>query len=87
MENILKLHEAIAVVLLNKVNRTCSEQEIADEINERKLYTRKDGKPLPGYQVMQRTKLAKGQYHYLFDYQSPEKIALRNIYHNEENDR
>ena len=79
MDNLLKLHEAIAVILLNKVNRTASEQEIADEINKRKLYTRKDGKPLPAYQVMQRTKLAKGQYHHLFNYQTPEKISLRNI--------
>lgn len=75
----LKLHEAIAVVLLNKPNRTASEQEIANEINRRNLYQRKDGKPLPAYQVMQRTKLAKGQYHHLFDYQSKEKITLRNI--------
>ena len=79
MDNILKLHEAIAVVLLNRIDRTASEQEIADEINKRKLYIRKDGKPLPGYQVMQRTKLANGQYHHLFDYQSSEKITLRNF--------
>ncbi len=79
MNNLLKLHEAIAVVLLNKPNRTASEQEIADEINERKLYIRNDGKDLPAYQVMQRTKLAKGQYHQLFDYQSPDRITLRNI--------
>lgn len=75
----LKLHEAIAVVLLNKPNRTASEQEIADEINYRNLYQRKDEQPVPAYQIMQRTKLAKGQYHHLFDYQSTEKILLRNI--------
>jgi len=79
MGNILKLHEAIAVVLLNKPDRTASEQEIAYEINSRRLYTRRDGKDLPAYQVMQRTKLAGGRYHYLFDYQPSNKIALRNI--------
>jgi len=75
----MKLHEAIAVVLLNKPDRTASEQEIADEINSRRLYIRKDGQDLPAYQVMQRTKLAGGRYHYLFDYQSSSKISLRNI--------
>ncbi len=79
MNNLLKLHEAIAVVLLSKPGRAASEQEIADEINARKLYIRKDGKKLPTYQVMHRTKLAGGQYHHLFDYQSSSRIVLRNI--------
>ena len=34
---------------------------------------------LPAYQVMQRTKLAAGKYHYLFDYKSSNRIVLRNI--------
>ncbi|MEE4197351.1 MAG: hypothetical protein V2I54_06875 [Bacteroidales bacterium] len=75
----LKLHEAIAVVLLNKPNRTASEQEIADEINKRNLYQRRDGNPVPAYQIMQRTKLAKGLYHHLFDYQSKDRIVLKNL--------
>jgi hypothetical protein len=79
MGNLLKLHEAIAVVLINKPNRAASEQEIADEINRRKLYIRKDRQLLPGYQVMQRTKLANGHYHHLFDYVSSNRIVLKNI--------
>ena len=79
MKNLLYLHEAIAVVLINKPGRAASEQEIADEINQRKLYTRKDCKPLPAYQVRLRTKLAKGQYHNLFEYVSSGRIVLRNI--------
>jgi len=43
------------------------------------LDIRNDGKDLPAYQVMQRTKLANGQYHHLFDYQSPSRIVLRNM--------
>ena len=78
MRNILRLHEAIAVVLINKPGRAASEQEIADEINQRKLYNRKDGQPLPAYQVMQRTKLSNGQYHHLFEYVSSDQIVLRN---------
>ena len=74
MENLLKLHEVIAVVLLNKPDRTASEQEIADEIYAKKLYIRSDEKD---YQVMQRTKLAHGHYQHLSDYQSSKKITQR----------
>lgn len=77
MANLLKLHEAIAVVLLSKPRRTASTQKIADEINRRGLYKRKDGKPLPAYQVMMRTKLAKGQYHYLFQFRKPDEVILK----------
>lgn len=79
MVNILKLHEAISVVLLNKANRIATTQEISDEINQRGLYQRKDGEPLPPYQVMQRTKLSKGRYHHLFEWIAPDKVKLRNL--------
>jgi len=75
----LKLHEAIAVVLLGKENRTASIEEIANEINERELYERKDNEPLPAYQVMQRTKLSDGRYHHLFEYIEPNIVRLRNL--------
>ncbi|MCB2196048.1 MAG: hypothetical protein KQH79_09310 [Bacteroidetes bacterium] len=78
MNNFLKLHEAIAVVLLNKPNRTASEQEIADEINRRNLFKQNDGSPVPAHHIMLRTKLAKGQYQHLFNYQSPDRITLKN---------
>ena len=38
----LKLHEAIAVVLLNCEGRKATTNFIAQEINQRKLYIRKD---------------------------------------------
>ena len=57
--NLLKLHEAIAVVLMNKPGRAASEPEIADEINIRKLYTRNDSKPFPTYQIKLRTNSSK----------------------------
>lgn len=34
----LKLHEAIVVVLINRKTRVATTNEIADEINARKLY-------------------------------------------------
>lgn len=77
MANLLKLHEAIAVVLLSKTKRTATTEKIADEINRRGLYKRKDGKPLPAYQVMMRVKLANGQYHHLFQFRVPNEVILK----------
>ena len=77
MGNILKLHEAIAVVLLSCKEREATVEFIADEINKRKLYIRKDLKPLPAYQVMQRTKLSKGHYSYLFKFINPKSPDSR----------
>lgn len=55
----LTLHEAIAVVLQNG---TQTAREIADEINCRKLYGRKDGRDLPAGQVSARV----NKYRHLF---------------------
>lgn len=73
----LKLHEAIVIVLAEHENKTASIQEIADEINKRVLYKRKDSAPLPAYQVMQRTKLSNGAYHHLFEYIEPDVVRLK----------
>ncbi len=75
--NILYLHEAIAVVLLSCKNRTSTTIFLANEINRRKLYLRKDCKPLPPYQVMQRTKLSNGRYHKLFLFTTPNIVSLK----------
>ena len=75
----LKLHEAIVAVISTKKNRTATTQQIADEINNRELYKRKDGEPVPAYQIMQRTKLSNGQYHHLFEFIEPDIVKLRNI--------
>ena len=78
-KRLLKLHEAIAVVLLSKENRTASFEEIAKEINHRELYVRGDHQALPAYQVKQRTTLSDGQYHHLFEKVSSDSIRLKNI--------
>lgn len=75
--NLLKLHEAIAVVLLSRANRKATTEEIAIEINDRQLYIRKDHELLPSYQVMQRTKLSKGKYHHLFEFIEPDIVRLK----------
>lgn len=76
MKNLLKLHEAIAVVLLSQPKRTATCDKIADEINKRRLYIRADGKPLPAYQVMMRSKLNKGRYAYLFEYLERDRVKM-----------
>lgn len=76
MNNLLKLHEAIAVVLLSRPKRTATCEFIANEINKRKLYTRKDGKPLPAYQVMMRTKLNRGRYAHILCFVNDESVKL-----------
>ncbi len=75
----LKLHEAIAVVLLSKPDRTSTFDEIADEITKRGLYQRKDQEPVPTYQIMQRTTLSGGQYHHLFEKVGDKEIRLKNL--------
>jgi hypothetical protein len=74
----LLLHEAIAIILLSKKDRTASIETIAQEINKRQLYQRKDAADVPAYQIMQRTKLSNGYYHHLFDWVEPNKVRLRN---------
>lgn len=75
----LLLHEAIAIILLSKKDRTASIEEIASEINKRQLYNKSDGKEVPAHQIMQRTKLSKGRYHHLFEWIESNKVRLRNL--------
>jgi len=79
MKNLLKLHEAIAVVLLTKPRRESTCAQIAKEINRRALYLRKDRTPVPAYQIMMRTKLNKGRYSHLFKYFGDDQVRLINL--------
>lgn len=76
MDAKLKLHEAIAVVLINKPNRTATTEEIAKEINKRKLYKKKDLSDVEASQIKLRTKLSDGAYHHLFDFIEPNMVKL-----------
>lgn len=76
MNNVLKLHEAIAVVLLNEPRRTATTKRIAQVLNRRRLYTRADQQPVPAYQVMMRAKLNKGRYAHILTYNKNETVTL-----------
>jgi hypothetical protein len=52
----LTLHEALALVLGEHDNEWMTARELADEVNERRLYSKRDGTPVQANQVHARTK-------------------------------
>lgn len=83
MSNLLKLHEAIAVVLLDK-KRSASLEDITQEIANRNLYRQKNGEGAfpPTSQIRLRTHPnTKGgkTYSYLFDFIEPNSVKLKNL--------
>ena len=82
MANLLKLHEAIAVVLLDKPDRTASIEEISQEIADRGLYFQKSGDIAPPGQIRLRTHpntSAGKTYKHLFEFKEPDQVKLRNL--------
>ncbi|MCB0537548.1 MAG: N-6 DNA methylase [Bacteroidetes bacterium] len=59
----MKLHEAMEKVLLEDFDGSAKAADIAGKINEKQLYRRKDGKPLPSSQIGARAK----NYNHLFE--------------------
>lgn len=59
----MTLHEAIGFVLEERANRWMTAKEIADEVNKRSLYRKKDGSPVEINQIHARVK----NYAHLFD--------------------
>lgn len=57
----MTLHEAIVEVLSDLPNQSGSFQQVAELINDKKLYQRRDRKPLPANQVKMRAFLARGK--------------------------
>ena len=79
MKNILKLHEAIAVVLLKQPERSATLEEISKEITRRKLYFKKNGEPVSTKQIRLRThpKTNSGKfYSHLFKFTEPNVVQL-----------
>lgn len=82
MANLLKLHEAICVVLLSKENRTATLEEISLEIVKRELYFQKSGDIAPPDQIRLRTHPSTNtgkRYQHLFEYLEPNKVKLRDL--------
>lgn len=79
MKNLLKLHEAISVALLDKKDRKSSFEEIALFIEKRNLYPIRKNNISLATQIMLRTTKSKNQYHYLFEQLDEKTIRLRSL--------
>lgn len=77
MKNTLKLHEAIAIVLLNEVERTASFETIADVIERRNLFPNRKGTISLTEQIRIRTTISSSRYKHLFEFINPNKIKLK----------
>lgn len=79
MKNLLSLHEAIVVALININKETFSAtfNEIATYIKKRNLYPVRKGNVDLVTQVMLRSTKSKGNYLYLFEQIAENKIRLR----------
>jgi hypothetical protein len=77
MRNLLKLHEAVAVVLLTKPNRTATFEEIAREIDNRGLFQERKGGITLAKQIELRTSISSSRYKHLFIHQKPDLLTLK----------
>lgn len=82
MPNLLKLHEAIVVVLINREYRTATLNEITQEITDRELYRQQNGEGSfpPKSQIRLRTHpntKAGKTYAHLFEFIEPDKVKLK----------
>jgi hypothetical protein len=76
-KNLLSLHEAIVVALLNKPNREATFEEIASFITTRNLFPEREGNIPLATQVMLRSTKSSGAYKHLFEEVDNDKIRLR----------
>lgn len=79
MKNLLSLHEAIVIALINLNKETFSAtfEEIATYIEKRNLFPEREGNVDLATQVMLRSTKSKGNYLYLFEQIAENKIRLR----------
>ncbi len=79
MKNLLSLHEAIIIALINinKETFTASFDEIADYIESRNLYPERRGNVNLATQIMLRTTKSKDNYSYLFTRINEKQIKIK----------
>lgn len=79
MKNLLSLHEAIVIALINinKGTFTASFDEIAEYIEKRNLYPERKGNIDLVTQVMLRSTKSKGKYSYLFTQIDENRIKIK----------
>lgn len=77
MKNLLKLHEAIAVILLSQPNRCATFQTIASEIETRNLFPVRKGNISLTDQVKLRTSISSSKYKHWFEFTKPDLLKLK----------
>lgn len=77
--NLLSLHEAIVIALINKPNRTASFEEIASIVTQRNLFPERKGNIPMSTQIMLRSTKSSGRYKHLFEELSDGVIRLKNM--------
>jgi hypothetical protein len=77
-KNLLSLHEAIVIALINTPERTATFDEIASFIENRQLYPNRKGNIALAIQVMLRSTKANGAYKHLFEQVGENCIQLKN---------
>lgn len=80
MKNLLTLHEAIVVALINLENRQGLFEDIADYIERRNLFPERAGYISLAKQIMLRSTKSKGRYSHLFEQLTENTIRLRNLH-------
>lgn len=79
MKNLLRLHEAVAVVLLKMPNRTATFDEIAEAIIERDLFPIREGNISLQEQIKLRTAIKSSRYLHLFEKVGDSTIRLKDL--------
>lgn len=77
MKNLLRLHEAVVVILLKEPNRTATFETIANKIDKRNLFPKRKKGITLAEQIKLRTSIASTKYKDLFQYTPPETISLK----------
>ncbi|MFA4852782.1 MAG: hypothetical protein WC599_09710 [Bacteroidales bacterium] len=77
MKTLLKLHEAVAVVLLSQPGKTATFQIIADEVEKRNLFPERKGGITLAEQIKLRTAIASSKYKHWFEFIKPDTIKLK----------
>lgn len=77
MKNLLTLHEAVVVILLNKKDRTATFESIAVDIEKRNLFPERKGGITLAEQIKIRTSTKSSKYKSWFDFTPPDTIRLK----------
>lgn len=77
MKNLLKLHEAVAVILLNEPFRTADFTTIAKKIDKRGLFAKRKGGISLEQQIRLRTSISSSRYQHWFNFRKPDILELK----------